>query len=84
MQGHAQSRCNLGWYEKEKGNYDRAVKHYLISSKLGDKVSLEMIRKMFMVGGATKEQFAQALQGYQDAVEETKSYDRDEVKRLEG
>ena len=84
MQGHAQSRYNLGWYEGEKGNYDRAVKHYLISSKLGDKVSLEMIRKMFMVGGATKEQFAQALQGYQDAVEETKSYDRDEVKRLEG
>ena len=33
-----------------------------------------------MGGMATKEQYAQALKGYQDAVEETKSHDRDEAK----
>ena len=32
------------------------------------------------VGVATKEQYAEALKGYQDAVEETKSHDRDKAK----
>ena len=35
-----------------------------------------------MRGIATKEQYTEALKGYQDAVEETKSHDRDEAKRL--
>ena len=37
---------------------------------------------MFMRGDATKAHYAEALKGYQDAVEEMKSHDRDEVKRL--
>ena len=82
MQGHVESRHNLGCYEAQKGNYDRAVKHYLISARLGDKVSLETIKKMFVGGFATKAQYTEALRGYQDAVEEMKSHDRDEVKRL--
>ena len=40
------------------------------------------VSKYFMAGDATKEQYAEALRGYQDAVEEMKSHDRDEVKRL--
>ena len=38
--------------------------------------------KTFMVGAATKEQYAEALRRYQNAVEEMKSHDRDEAKRL--
>ena len=49
---------------------------------MGLKVSLEMIKEMFVRGLATKEQYAEALKGYQDAVEEMKSHDRDEAKRL--
>jgi len=82
MQGHVLSRCSLGCYEGDKGNHDRAVRHLLISPKMGDKDSLEMIKNVFMAGAATKEQYTQALKGYQDAVEETKSHDRDEAKRL--
>ena len=38
---------------------------------------------MFMGGVATKEQYAETLKGYQDAVEKMKSHDRDEAnKRL--
>ena len=37
---------------------------------------------MFTIELAAKEQYAEALRGYQDAVEEMKSHDRDEVKRL--
>ena len=35
-----------------------------------------------MAGIATKEQYVQALKGYQDAVEEMKSHDRDSVKAI--
>ncbi|EJK58415.1 hypothetical protein THAOC_21462, partial [Thalassiosira oceanica] len=82
MQGHDRSRYNLGCLEGQKGNHDRAVRHFLISAKMGDKNSLEAIKKMFMAGLATKEQYAQALKGYQNAVEEMKSHDREEAKRL--
>ncbi|EJK57024.1 hypothetical protein THAOC_22978 [Thalassiosira oceanica] len=83
MQGHTQSRHNLGYLEALSGNHDRAVRHLLISAKMGYKDSLESIEEAFMVGGvATKEQYAEALKGYQAAVEEMKSHDRDEAKRL--
>ena len=48
---------------------------------MGCKDSLETIKKVFMGGDATKEQYAQALKGYQDAVEEMKSHDREEAKK---
>jgi len=49
---------------------------------MGDKESLESIKRAFMIGKATKEQYAEALKGYQDAAEEMKSHGRDEAKRL--
>ena len=80
MQGDDQSRFNLGSHEGRKGNDERAARHYLISAKMGHEDSLERIKEMFMRGHATKEQYAEALRGYQDAVEETRSHDRDEAK----
>ena len=82
MQGCVESRNNLGHYEAQKWKLDHAVKHYLISAKMGDDVSVENVKKMFMMGTATKEQYAQALNGYQDAAEGMKSHDREEAKRL--
>ena len=82
MQGHVESRHNLGHSEAVKGNYARAVRHLLISAKLGDNKSVELIKNMFMGGRATKAQYTDALKGYQGAVEEMKSHDRDEAKRL--
>ena len=70
MQGHVDSRHNLGCSEEEKGNYDSAVRHFLISAKMGYEYSVETIEDMYMSGQATKEQCAQALNGYQDAVDE--------------
>ena len=81
-QGHVESRHNLGTIEGKKGNYNRAMRHYSISAKLGDKISVEKLKLMFMNGLATKKQYAEALKGYQDAVEEMKSHDRDEANRL--
>ncbi|EJK47895.1 hypothetical protein THAOC_33352, partial [Thalassiosira oceanica] len=82
MQGHVQSRYNLGCYVWEKMNHDCAVKHWLISAKMGHENSLENIKRAFGGGLTMKEQYVEALRGYQDAVEEMRSNDRDEAKRL--
>ena len=44
MQGHAGSRYNLGCYEGNRGNHDRAVRHFLISAKMGHKDAVENIK----------------------------------------
>ncbi|EJK56180.1 hypothetical protein THAOC_23985 [Thalassiosira oceanica] len=82
MQGCPLSRHKLGCVEGQKRNHDRAVRHFLISAKMGYKDSIEIIKEMFMAGVTTKEQYAEALRGYQDAVEEMKSHDRDEASAL--
>ena len=82
MHGDVESRHNLGHSEIKKGNYGRALRHLLISAKVGHEDSIEAIKNMFVEGLATKELYTQALKGYQEAVEEMKSHDRDEAKRL--
>ena len=47
MQGHVQSRHNLGGCENQKRRYNCAVRHLLISAKMGDKASIESIKKMY-------------------------------------
>ena len=84
MNGHVESRNNLGIVEYENGNYKLAVQHQVISAKMGDEKSLNDIKDLFMKGHATKAQYAEALIGYRDAAEEMKSHEREEVKRLEG
>ncbi|EJK46098.1 hypothetical protein THAOC_35255 [Thalassiosira oceanica] len=83
MQGHVLSRTKLGFVEvSDRGNYDRAVRHFMISAKMGLEDSVESIKWAFMAGLATKEQYGEALKGYQNAVEEMKSHDRDEASAL--
>ena len=82
IQGCVEARYNLGAIESQKRNYDRAVRHFLISAKMGLKKPLDNIKTAFMAGLATKEQYAEALKGYQGALEEMKSHDRDEAKAL--
>ena len=79
MLGHVLARHNLGAIEYQRGDHDLAMQHLMISSKLGAKHSTDMIKMMFMNGNATKTDFAEALRGYQNAIEETRSADRDEA-----
>jgi len=79
IQGDVRCRHCLGGVELEKGNYDRAVRHFLISAKMGLERSLDAIKDLLFMGFATKAQYAEALSGCQDAVEEMKSPDRDEA-----
>ncbi|EJK46033.1 hypothetical protein THAOC_35322, partial [Thalassiosira oceanica] len=82
MRGDVQSRHGLGAVEHANGNHQLAVQHWMISAKMGYEDSLNCIQHMFKEGHATRAQYAEALLGYRDAVEETKSPQREEAKRL--
>ena len=68
----------------ENGNHNLAVEHFMISAKMGDQDSLNKIKGMFMEGSATKVHYAEALRGYQNAVEESTSPQREEAKAVFG
>ncbi|EJK68018.1 hypothetical protein THAOC_10858 [Thalassiosira oceanica] len=78
IQGDIESRNSLGVNEINNGNYERAVKHFLIAAKMGNEVALGNVNKMFANGLATREQYAEALKGFQDSVDEMHSQERDE------
>ncbi|EJK43665.1 hypothetical protein THAOC_37869, partial [Thalassiosira oceanica] len=78
--GHVSARFNLGCTEYEAGNFDLALQHFLISSELGHVDSLSNVKSAFMVGIATKADYAVALRGHQNAIEEMSSPGRDEAK----
>jgi len=82
IQGHPQSRYGLGIHEFNSRDIELAVRHFMISTKMGDEYSLNAIKEMFMEGHATKAQYAEALKGYQNALEETKSPQREEANAL--
>ena len=82
VKGHVESRHNLGVAEHDNRNHQLAVQHWMISAKMGDHDSLSDIKIMFKEGHATKAQYAEALLGYRDAVEEMRSPQREEAKRL--
>mmetsp|Transcript_16969 Transcript_16969/g.27862 ORF Transcript_16969/g.27862 Transcript_16969/m.27862 type:complete len:84 (+) Transcript_16969:137-388(+) len=77
-QGHCimpkrlQSRHNHGCFRM-----DRAVKHYIIASKLGQDDSLQCIKDLHKAGFASKDDFAAALRGHQAAIDASKSPQRE-------
>ena len=79
MCGEVTARNNLGCLEGKAGKYDLALQHFSISAKLGYQESLNMVKSFFMNGLATKADYAGALRGYQSAIEEMSSPERDEA-----
>eukprot|EP00984_Skeletonema_dohrnii_P034211 scaffold33505_cov101-Skeletonema_dohrnii-CCMP3373.AAC.8 len=75
--GHPHARYNLGCVEKESGNIERAVKHWIISANLGDDGSISALMDNFKEGCVSKDDLAAALRAHQAAVNETKSPQRD-------
>ena len=73
------ARHNLGCKEWQAGKMDRALKHFMIAVSGGVSHSLDMIKKMYSNGDATKEDYTKALQSYQEHLSEMKSPQRDEA-----
>jgi len=77
MTGNAYARYNLGNFEARAGNLGRAIKHYMIAVRGGDKDSLAIIQKLYSNGLATKEDYLKALRSHQEYLGEIKSVHRD-------
>jgi len=73
MKGNVLARHNLGVVEMKAGNMDRALKHFMIAVEDGYKDSLEGIKALYMEGHATKDDYATALERFQEYVDEVKS-----------
>ena len=78
MKGHVESRHILGVVELKARNSELAVRHLMISSKMGYEQSLDAIKDLLKIGHAKKAQYAEALLVYRDTVEEMKSPQRED------
>ena len=79
MGGDEEARNNLGNNELRADNVSRALKHYMISVRVGCADSLENIKQMYSDGDATKDDYMKALQLYQEYLVEIKSKQRDDA-----
>ena len=87
MNGHPGARYLLAMTEIETGwngctevkdeNAHRAIQHFVIAAKLGYTQALARIKDLYSQQCVTKEVFLGALLGYQKAVEEQKSLQRE-------
>ena len=79
IEGNTTARHNLGVDEYNAGNFDRALKHFMIAVRGGYTGSVEVIQQMYMDGHATKDDYANALRSHQASLDEIKSDQRDKA-----
>ena len=79
IRGDSQARHNVGCMEKDEGNVDRALKHWMIAVRSGHSNSLTRIKELYTNGDATKDDYAKALRVYQSYLSEIKSPQRDKA-----
>jgi TPR repeat protein len=84
MEGIVVARHNLGVDEYNAGNYDRALKHYMIAVRGGHSNSVKRIQGLYMDGHTTKDQYADALRSHQAYMNEIKSDQRDVAAAFRG
>lgn len=77
MKGDRVARYNLGVAAEENGNFDRAIKHWIIAAGSGCENSLTCTRRLFSNAHATKAQYERALREYQQYQMEVRSVQRD-------
>ena len=82
MEGCVLARHNLGISERNAGNYDRALKHYMIAVRGGHTKAVKEIQKMYTNGHVAKDHYANALRSHQAYVNEIKSDQRDKAAAL--
>ena len=75
--GHPTARYNLACQEGGNGNFERAVKHFIIAAKLRYEESMKALWKFYSYGTITKEELESTLRTHKAAIDETKSAERD-------
>lgn len=79
MAGCSLSRYTLVLDEIDAFRFDRALKHSLIASSCGNIIAVNTVRSFLREGVATRDQYAQALRGYQQYLNEVRSDQRDQA-----
>ena len=79
MEGNVAARCKLGVNEYKAGNYDRALKHFMIAVRGGCTDSVKEIQRIYKDKHARKDQYANALRSHQAYLNEIKSDQRDKA-----
>ena len=77
--GDEVARHNLGNAEFRAGNWDRALKHYMISAGDGHNNSVKNIQDLYKHGHATKDDYTKALLACQAYLEDVRSEHRDQA-----
>lgn len=78
--GHLCARHNLGGVDCIAGEKERALRQWMISAKMGCQELLNKTKDMCKKGDSTKGDYLEALVGFLDATDETKSPQREEAK----
>jgi len=79
MMGNVHARHALGLLEYVAGNYDRALKHLILAAKAGFEESLHAVKKGFMEGLFTKDEYESTLRAHHKRQKEMKSDERDKA-----
>ena len=82
--GDAASRCDLGMYEADRGNWNQAKRHWMLSASAGCEGCLERIKLGVKKGAVSKDEHSKTLRNYRDSVEVTKTVQRDIAKNILG
>ncbi len=80
--GHIAARFILAHHEADNGRWKRAVKHWIINSKLGHDESIHMLKKCYKIGQVSKDDFAAALRAHKAAADATKSPQREAAENI--
>ena len=76
IKGDETARHNLGIYAYNNGNFDLAIKHFIIGAKAGNGTSMKLVGEGYKKGLVTKEDYASTLRAHQVSVDEMKSEQR--------
>jgi len=79
MRGDVHARNSMGYMDYNKGDAERALKHWMIAVEGGINLSLEAIKFLYSKGYAAKDDYSKALRLYQEYLCEIKSDQRDEA-----
>ena len=77
--GYVSARYNLAVVEDRNGRMERAVKHWIIAANLGHAGSMKALWKCYAMGLVKKDALTATLHTHQDAVDATKSAQREQA-----
>ena len=82
MKGHEVARYNLGGMEREAGNMERAMKHWIIAASAGEFDAMNYVIRGFTKGFVSRESIDSTLAAYNSSCAEMRSEARDAYIRM--